>query len=258
MFQNQKYHGLHALSESVDRKLLKLKKHEDGFIRGELFKASAYEGAPSFTKAPDYDNLFPHWGGFEMKYPIIEYRTHWNDLAKFVKLVVSGSDEEFKTQIGQRVNIDNVIDYYLFVNLLRATDNLGKNYYLARYDKSEPYFFVPWDLDGVMGIIQDGKRIPTTDDILSNGLFDRLLKVNPQQYTNKLKIRWGDLRSAEFSTENLLKRIDKLYNRLSSERIYEREQLVWPNDRSKEDHYEYLINWLKNRLEFLDRHFKSL
>ena len=258
LFKNSEYRGLYTLSESVDSKLLKLKKNENNLINGELFKASSYEGAPAFRKAPPYNNVFPHWGGYEMKYPKVDYRFHWEDLAKFTDLVVNGSDEQFSLRIGKELQIDNAIDYYLFVNLLRATDNLGKNFYMARYDKEGPYFFVPWDLDGVMGIIQDGKRIASTNDILSNGLFDRLLKVNPDNYRDRVKSRWKALRKDKFSNNSLFSRIDKIYSKFDTEGIYEREWKVWPNQIGKEEHYEYLKNWLRNRLIFLDEHFEML
>jgi len=258
LFKNGQYQGIYTLSESVDRKLLNLKKNKDQIVKGELFKASSYEGAPGFKKAPEYQNLFPHWGGFEMVYPVLDYKSHWDDLYKLVNLVVNGSEEEFAEKIGEEMHLENVVDYFLLVNLIRATDNLGKNYYLARYDEDGPYFFIPWDLDGVMGIIQDGKRIATTDDILSNGLFDRLLKVNPNGFRDKLKIRWSELRKHEFDQAQLLSSIDELYSRFQKERIYEREYLVWSNERTIEDDYLYLQTWLKDRLIYLDTYFQNL
>lgn len=258
VFKNQKYLGLYALSESVDRKQLDLIKNKDGLVRGELFKAESYEGAPAFTKAPKYNNLFPHWSGFEMIYPIIDYRSHWEDLFDLVNLVVNSSDEEFISNISEQLHMANVIDYFIFVNFLRATDNLGKNYYLARYDKDSAYFFVPWDLDGVMGTIQDGKRIATTNDILTNGLFDRLLELNPNGYQTKLKSRWVFLRQRTLSNDTIFNQIELLHSKLKNNKIYEREHRVWPADRGLDNDYNYLIDWVENRLIFLDEYFESL
>ncbi|MGB5822182.1 MAG: CotH kinase family protein [Saonia sp.] len=258
VFKNGQYIGIHSLSESVDRKQLALKRNDKQIIHGELFKASSYEGAPAFKKAPDHNNLFPHWGGFEMRYPMVDGRFHWENLNQFIDLIVHGEDEEFALKIGRQLDMDNAIDYYLLVNLLRATDNLGKNYYLARYQEKSPYFFVPWDLDGVMGIIQDGKRIPTTNDVLSNGLFDRLLKINPDGFRDRLKLRWTALRKTVFSDSKLFSKIEQTYFKLKSEKIYERELMVWPGERTIEDDYEYLNQWLRDRLIYLDVHFENL
>ena len=258
LFKNGLYQGLYALTEQVDRSLLKLKEPLQEQVLGELFKASSYEGAPAFEKAPPYENLFPHWGGYEVKYPLIDTKAHWNDLSKLVNLVVRGTEDNFKSTIGQELNLGNAIDYYLLVNLLRATDNLGKNYYIARYEKDSPYFIIPWDLDGVLGTIQDGKRIATTNDILSNGLYDRLLKVNPDSYRTNLKNRWKELRAKEFSNEALFKKIDRIYNKFDLERVYEREEKIWPGQKTKAEHYEYMTTWLNDRILYLDAHFDSL
>jgi len=258
VFKNNDYIGLYSLSEGVDRKLLALKKNDKQTISGELFKAFSYEGAPAFKKAPTYNNLFPHWGGFEMKFPLVESKAHWEDISQLVNLVVHGSDDEFASKIGGHVNVVNAIDYFLFVNLLRATDNLGKNYYLAKYDEGNPYFFVPWDLDGVVGIIKEGKRISTTDDILSNGLFDRLLKVDPNDYRNRLKQRWGKLRKDHLAEQKLLLSLEKVYSRMKTEKIYEREHLIWLSEFTTQENYEYLKSWLKNRLVYLDEYFDGL
>ncbi|GAA4107003.1 hypothetical protein GCM10022393_01850 [Aquimarina addita] len=257
-FLNNQYIGIHTLSEQVDRKLLKLQKYENGKVRGELFKASSYEGAPAYQKVPEYNNIFPHWGGYKMEYPFIDYKGHWENIHAFTDFVVNSSDKEFTEKIAERFVIDNAIDYFLFVNLIRATDNLGKNIYVARYDQGAPYFNVPWDLDGVLGTIQDGKRIATTDDILSNGLFDRLLKVNPNGYVTKLKNRWVELRKKQFSDASLFKSIQKPYDFFENEKIYERELHIWPADKSNQEHLDYLVRWLKERLKFLDMYFEKL
>ncbi|WP_027395114.1 CotH kinase family protein [Aquimarina latercula] len=258
VFLNSEYQGLYVLSQQVDRDLLKLKRFENNVIKGELFKATSYEGAPAYKKVPPFKNLFPHWGGYQMKYPVIDYKGHWDDLHSFTDFVINSSSADFNNGIEKRFDIPNAIDYFLLVNLLRATDNLGKNMFVARYDQNTPYFNVPWDLDGVLGTIQDGKRIPTTDDILSNGLFDRLLAENPAEYKSKLKYRWTELRKNQFSTDSLLATINQTYKRLKKNKIYERENLVWPSKISYKDHLEYIREWLIKRLAYLDTYFNDL
>lgn len=261
LFKNDEYYGLYQFSESIDRKQLQLKENEGKNIHGELFKANSYKGGPDFTKSPKYNNLFPHWNGWRIEYPFIDYKAEWKDLAKFQDLVVNGSDDLFKNTIENNVHIENVIDYYIFINVVRATDNLGKNYYLAKYNIGEPYFFVAWDLDGVMGIIQDGKQEKYRKDILGNGLFNRLLELNPNDYKTKVKSRWNALKTNEYSYETLLAKVDKLYNEFTKNKIYEREQLVWQNklnEVSNKEHYEYLKQWLEDRLNILDNYFNSL
>ncbi|AXT57187.1 spore coat protein CotH [Aquimarina sp. AD1] len=258
VFVNKAYKGVYALTEQVDRKLLKLKKYKKGSVYGELFKAASYSGGPSYKSAPKYRNIFPHWAGYEMEYPFINYKSHWKNIHKYTKFVIKSKENSFKKKISKKFYLDNAIDYFLFVNLIRATDNLGKNFYVARYTKQTPYFNIPWDLDGVLGVIQDGKRISTTDDVLSNELFDKLLRVNPNNYRQRLKNRWFELRKEALSDQQLSHTLRENYDFFKNNKIYEREVLVWGSDIKLHDHYEYLENWLEKRLVFLDTYFEKL
>ncbi|WP_299257767.1 CotH kinase family protein [uncultured Aquimarina sp.] len=258
VFLDSKYIGIHALTEQVDRKLLQLKKYKKGKVKGELFKAGSHNGAPAYKTSPKYKNIFPHWAGYEVEYPFINYKAQWKNIYRYTKFVIKSKDSTFKKKIAKKFDLDNAIDYFLFINLVRATDNLGKNFYVARHDNKTPYFNVPWDLDGVLGTIQDGKRIPTTNDILSNGLFDKLLRVNPDNYKQRLKARWFFLRKQEFSNSSLLGNIRETYDFFEKNKVYEREMLVWASDAVLSDHLDYMESWLSDRLRYLDTYFNDL
>ena len=262
VFVNNEYQGIYQLSEQIDRKQLQIKKDKNKEMRGELYQAQSYKGGPEFKTSPKkYINLLGNWNGWQMEYPFINGESNWKNLSEFTNLVVNESDEKFKSKIGEKFFIKNAIDYYLFVNILGATDNLGKNYFIAKYDKNEPYFFIPWDLDGTWGVIQDGKEQYNTDKILDNGLLKRLIETNPNNYREKVKNRWFELRKSTFSNESLFQKIDAIYNRFSEEKIYEREFLIWKNKFTKipkEKHYEHLKWWLEKKLKYLDNYYSKL
>src|SRR5690606_38679473 len=79
LFINDEYRGLYCLGEKVNRKQLKLKKH-NGNIRGELYKGVGV-GANTFTAVPPYDNYVLKWGEFEYKHP--DEETDWSNLHGF-------------------------------------------------------------------------------------------------------------------------------------------------------------------------------
>jgi penicillin-binding protein 1C len=67
VFKNNEYYGVYQLSESVDRKQLKLKKSKNKSIYGELYKANAYEGGPSFESLKEVNrpNADENWEFFD-------------------------------------------------------------------------------------------------------------------------------------------------------------------------------------------------
>ncbi len=141
VFLNDTYNGIYNLSEQVDKKQLKLKSFND-HIRGELYKGKSW-GATTFTELPPYDNNLRTWGGYVYKYPKENQITDWANLYQFTDFVINASDEDFSNSIWNKYNEENFASYFMFLNLIRATDNTGKNIYLAKYKKNSEYFYVP-------------------------------------------------------------------------------------------------------------------
>lgn len=256
LFLNNIYTGIYLLSEQIDKKLLQLKSFNDN-IRGELYKGFTW-GNTTYSDLPDFDNDSRIWGGFEMKYPKENQITNWENLYDYIDFAINSNNETFESEIWSNFNKENCIDYFLFLNLIRATDNTGKNIYVAKYKTDEVYFNIPWDLDGNLGAIWNGEQDNTTDDILQNGLYYRLLTENPQNFYQDLKTRWFELRDNILSNDNLNGYISDAYNELNSNNVFERESMVFPNYPFDTQSLNYMNDWLEQRLIFLDNYFNTL
>ncbi len=253
MFLNGQYNGLYNLSEQIDKKQLKLKSYNDN-IRGELYKGIS-AGASTFTSLPSYDNDSRIWSGYEYKYPKEDDITDWENLYQFTDFVINSSEINFSSSIWTKFDEDNYIDYFLFLNLIRATDNTGKNIYLAKYKANEPYFYVPWDLDGCFGTIWDGTNANITNDILSNGFINRVIDIEPNDVSTNIANRWFNYRNNIFSNESLSNSISEQYNFLQANKIYERESLIYSNYLFDNEDLSYTLTWLESRLAYLDIYF---
>lgn len=250
VFVNNEYKGVYALSERIDRKQLKLKKYSNGSITGELYKGSDW-GATTFTSLPPFDNTSEWWGGFEYKHP--EERIDWTNLYDFGNFVQFSTVQDFNSHYAERFKLDNAVDYYIFLNLVRATDNTGKNIHIAKYKAGEPYFYVPWDLDGVLGTDWRGVRVDTTNDMLSNGFYDRLLQdCSPNGFRDKLHRRWAELRTTTITEGHIMAKFQANHDYLLSNSVYEREHLAWGSYSYDATQLPYMTTWLRKRLRHLD------
>lgn len=254
LFVNGAYQGIYALGERVDRKQLKLKKQAGGEIRGELYKGASW-GAPNLYSLPDFPSGDTYWQGFEYKYPseIID----WSELYDFMEFVIERDQADFYADYRNYFVLDNAVNYFIYMNLMRAFDNTGKNIFLARYDRNEPYFYVPWDLNGTFGMTWDGNQEPYYTGILSNGLFDRLMEDNyPDGFLDKLESRWTTLRNTYVTVDNLMQSFRGPYEYLKKNGIYEREAMIWEDyEFTGATHLSKLEEWLGNRIRFLDDYF---
>ncbi|MGK0250971.1 MAG: spore coat protein H, partial [Gammaproteobacteria bacterium] len=257
VFVNGKYQGIFLLQEQVDRKLTRINKIKDDIVRGELFQGASYNGAVTFDSLPKKKNYLPFWGGYNVKYPV-PTNIYWDNLYPFTDFVINSSNDAFAKAIPEKFHLDNAVNYFLFINAVRAPDNLGKNLFLIRYTTNEPYFYAPWDLDGSFGTIFSGKRIPTTNDFLQNGLLRRLIATNAEGFVSNFQQRWSELRTGVFATEAILKRQEDVYNKLLENKVFERESLVWKEFKYDREGLEYMQQWTQERLHFLDTYITTL
>lgn len=255
LFLDGQYRGVYALSERIDRKLLQLKK-SDETRRGELFKAYSW-GASTFGTLPDYNNLSATWGGFDHIYP--EDVVEWKGLYDFIDFVINGQHATFYEEWDDSFDRSNAIDYFIFLNAIRALDNTGKNTYVARYDVGEPYFYVPFDLDGTYGLVWNGQIDDVSEGILSNGFYDRLLlDCKAAGFSTELKARWAALRDGILANSLLKDEGISHHDFLKVNGVYEREEIAWPSYDYKEANLEQFTNWIDKRMELMDNFFELL
>jgi len=249
LFIDSVYQGIYCISELIDRKQLQLKKFNDS-ICGELYKGVAW-GATSFTNVDLFDNHSEYWSGFQFEYP--EEVIDWRNIYNFVYFAVKETDQNFYAKYQTKFDLDNAVDYFLFINLLRATDNLGKNTYIARYKQGEPYFYVPWDLDGTLGTKYTGERQNIYSDLLYNGIYIRMWwDYSVNGFRDRLMYRWINLRKNVVTQENIMCEFKKNHDYLLRNGVYEREKIAWNDYQYDSTQMEYTSKWLYNRLNYMD------
>ena len=119
----------------------------------------------------------------------------WSPLYNFTNFVMNASDIAFYSQYGAMFDADNAVDYFIFINALKAMDNMGRNLFVARYKKTGTFFYAPWDLDAIWGLDTEGQPTTSAEGILSNGFFARLMDdCSDNGFANKTRDRYNALR----------------------------------------------------------------
>ncbi len=292
VFLNGKYHGLYCMTEKMDRKQLKLKKYTPATetsvdtIHGTLYKSSQWsyevlmgheEGSRSFPKyAPmAYNNSLRSetWSNYEIKYPDWEEEPiDWGPLWNAVNFVATSEDRPFESGISEWFDMPVLIDYYLFIELMLATDNHGKNMFFFNYDKIGKRFskmigIAPWDLDGVWGRRWDGSNDITVaaqdfDAYLwdyehgNHTIYYRLQKSLYWDWANMLKERYVALRPGAFSKEALIKRFTDYLDLFTESGAAGREENRWYRYHSDiAGDVDYISEWISDRIDYLDNQY---
>ncbi len=247
VFLNNKSIGLYCFNENFSEELLDLNK-QSVFYNGLDNSEVTY-----FNRLPEQEPTSARWGDWGQKFPNPSKHLVWGDFKALSNLIVKGTDAEFTQSIGSLIDLDNVIDYYLFINLCGGTDNLGKNWHFLKKSPADKFLIVPWDLDGTWGKNTVGE--PHNLNVLSNRFFDRLKDLNPENYNQRIRQRWTQLRSNQFSEAHILALFDDNFSRLQHYGILQTENNLWHQSLGIEQEQAYVESWVINRLAYLDELF---
>ena len=273
VYLNDEYRGIYCFTECMDRKQLKLKKFDqDGTIHGTLWKSTGFGSSLMDTLPDSYDNCQPMMDVFEAKYPELDdlpqtdYSTLWNA----INFVINSNDDDFSNHVDEYFDLPVIQDYYLFINILGAIDNTGKNMYWAVYDKQKDKKITPavWDLDLTMGcstLEQYSEEFLSPEYPLLDPFYlvTRLRQTDYNHFNQKVSERYKALRKTDFNPDNLYSRYESYYNILKQSGAAEREEQRWSGDSDVYGHeinfekeLEYIKNWINRRIAFLDKHFQ--
>ena len=292
VFMDGTYHGLYCMTEKLDRKQLKLKKYQaadptvagsTSKVRGLLYKTSqwGYEvhmghnsGNKYYpgTSPSGYSNTLGRetWCNYELKYPdYAEEAVEFGPMYNAVNFVCTSSQTDFESGVKSYFDFATTRDYYLFIDLLLATDNHGKNmfYYVYDHSKSDLVGMAPWDLDGTFGIRWDGSTSYTSDATQDldtflwehehgqMGLYDKLALSTTLSWDNYLAARYATLRRSQFQPAALAQRFATYASLFADSHADVREQKKWSGHSGIQTSATYAQKWVQERVAALDQKY---
>lgn len=248
VYHNNENLGLYSLNEDLSVDLLDLEEESS------LYKGLDNSIHTKFEEVPDDTPSGSIWAQWEQVYPSYSSSLRWESFEELCKLIVESDDNTFEDEIFDHLEMGNVIDYYLFVNMAGAYDNVGKNWYFVQREQGDKFIIVPWDLDATWGKDAFGNNI-SSSIVISNGLFSRLIELDVDNFNSEVTDRWNELRLDVFSSSNLLDIFSKKFDNLKVTGQYENENKTWQLNLDPELEQNYIENWINERLAFLDDFF---
>lgn len=288
---NGEYRGIYCMTENMDRKQMKLKKHDDAnnIDHGQLWKSKDWTYAVLMGTSPDGSYQPKNylstpnpssemWDNYQVKYPDPEdygNRTDWQTLYDAVDFVCHSSDDDFRQHIAEYIDLPVVIDYYILMETILSTDNHGKNMFFAVYDKQVEgkVTLGVWDMDATagqrwsdayyhqafLGPEQDYAAFIARYEHGDYNLFKRLRDTDAEGFNLRVRQRYRDLRQTFLATESILKRFRTQLAEFKACGADRRETAKWSRDSDvsgRELNFDtelaYLENWITRRMNYLD------
>lgn len=195
-------------------------------------------------------------GDFEVEYAPNEDETEWikTSLNRLINACQNSTETNLDT-IGQYIDWESVIDYYIFVMLLCGEDMTAKNYILATYNGTK-WIMSAYDMDSVFGLAWDGKSTYAPNHIGDSSIFygdqHKLMSLIKTYKKTELKDRYNALRQTSLSEYNVTKVINDFAGAIPKA-MYDAETTLWTGiPGTTINNLNQILNWYRLRCQYMD------
>lgn len=127
----------------------------------------------------------------------------WAKMNRLVDFIMNSTDEEFKENFEEYLDLDAALNYYVMMDFAYLPDNASKNMLIATYDGLKWYLSL-YDLDTSWGTHYLGKEVYDYQNnpmkVDGNNLFRRMEEL----FSKELAQRYFELREDIFTKEHVM------------------------------------------------------
>ncbi len=233
LFVNGEYWGLYALGYPIDEKQLGLDK---GNSEEAIYKIRDWTNGNSLDYAEE---------GYIIGYVdkgADEGNENWIPLENYYEALFANIDDNEKLYAS--IDIDNVIDIYLFYILIQGTDNVSKeqvkNQYFSLHSKHGKVMamYSPWDMDNTWGntwrddfLINEQQPYTVSEKynhVMESGIVNQLIVNGDDSIWGKIFDKYQYLRKNGWSDENISSLLDEYEENIFLSGAYLRDMERWP------------------------------
>lgn len=251
------YKGLYCLVEPVDEKKLELTEEDT------LYKIINWTIPEEEDMLEAMNNGWKVQQSIRIRYPdeITDYESVWSPIIDYLNTFYVNESINYE-EAGEKINISNYSDYFMFLMTMTISDNGYKNiYYVA--DKTRNGYqmrVIPWDLDFSFGNVFDYNAsdncVFSTDleGVYVETALPRLKIANPEEIGPEFYERYCSYRESFLSTEHICTLLTANQQYIVKTGALARENTRWPECGVTDDIRE-LLEFQKNRMAWLDDYF---
>lgn len=198
---------------------------------------------------------------FELEYAKDKDNTQWviNSLNNLINAINNNDNPNYKDVVGQYMDIDSAIDYYIFACLISHTDGRAKNFLLHTFDGVK-WGFTAYDMDTVFGNHFDGSAYYKADvsPTFSYYVVSKIMNLIYKYDKEALKARYNKIRQTVFSEDNVSY---IFYNYLVNipKALFDEEVKIWSSiSGTQTNNISQILNNFRLRCELLDKEIAKL
>jgi hypothetical protein len=252
---NGEFHGLYTFNVP-----------KDGWMMGmveDTTKQQALLGANDHKVATQFKGLLAgDESDFELEFVSDEDNAGWvtTSLNRMIQACVDSDGSDLDSVVGQYLDWDSVIDYYIFIVILRGSDMVDKNYLLTTFDGTK-WHFTAYDMDSTYGLEWDGSMLnrPVTNiNFVACADTHRAYELVKRFKTDTLKSRYKALRADILSESRIVQKFENFAWAIPSPVLLEDVKRYPAIPGSSVNGIDQIGRWVRQRLEAADAWIAAL
>ncbi len=245
IYINDEYHGLYTWN--IPKSAWQFNMDEENpnhiVLCGEMWEAPTL-----FLEEPNFDCWSVEVGP--------EGDETLEKLSRLSEFIMTSSDEDFKNNIDQYLDLDAVLNYYILVDFAHLPDNCGKNMLLVTYDGK---VWIPslYDLDTSWGVDWKGKELyDYENERVPFAGTNNLAKRVEENFAKELQERYFELREEILTKEHVWGLFESFDEQIGEE-FKAREVERWGTEIPGYD-LDQIEKYLDTVIDLLDQKYRDL
>ena len=248
LFIDNEYKGIYCLQEPADFKTYNANKNNSLIVQIKAWETEV--NTTLFDNDLKYSTLIDE---FEL-----DSKMDTNMQIELLRIFASDlKGVDYSSNLELNYDIETFVDHSLLINMISALDNTYKNQkILFRYSGGE--YIVesyPWDLD-----MSQNNEITIYKknflNIVENMAVPKMI-YNSEEYKQKLKDRYFELRKSIYNREHIDSLIDANKNELEKSGAILREEMRW-GDRDLDYSTQNIKDFYSKKIELLDGYYGGI
>ena len=259
LYFNGEFYGIYTWNIPKDGWMFNMDKNNPNHV--VLCAERNTDGNASLSNSCQFKKLWTDGDGGDWS---VEFGTYSTDLqTKFnrvIAFVKDSTDEEFKANISQYLDLYSVIDYYCFSYLCCHLDGLAKNMLMVTYD-GNIWGCSLYDMDSIFGVNWNGQSYVATNYQCPEQYQEQFsllwLKIE-RCFGNELYQRYLELRQGALSLSNIVKHVEEIYD-VIPDRVLADEKAKWTSlPQVNTNTMTRFRNYMRDRAVYVDAQMEEI
>jgi len=251
LFVNDDYHGVYLMMDAYDYEQEIALENMDAPLSDTYYRT-----VDGVIENPERPVIMDHLGHSYEQHYAPQGETDFQSIRPYLDMIAEQDDAQFSRKVLERMDLDSVIRYALFIEACGMIDNEFNNLGIwAHYEeKGIRYGFVPWDLDVSWGLDDDRNA----EIWYSFDLFNRMLRLDCGGIVRaRTQEIWHEMRTSAFHEQNMDELMARYEKALNDSGAFYRNAIRWERQYETLDTYD-IYAYALSRFEMMDRRVEEL